>query len=152
MVPASLQDWFEIHNLFIKYTRCLDGLDPEGLAECFGTQASLDSPLMGLFEGKEGIREFARRTIQVCTERNGQFRHVVSNLSVEVEGNKAFARCYFLDYFTGNGKTELLTPGEYFCNLTRTDGRWLFDDRKVVLDQSFPFKMPGGEQTGPSTQ
>lgn len=147
MAQASLQDWFEINNLFIKYTRSLDGLDPEGLAECFGPDASLDSPLMGMFQGREGIREFARRTIQVCKERNGQFRHIVSNLSVDVDGNKAFARCYFLDYFTGNGRTELLTPGEYFCNLTRTDGRWLFDDRKVVLDQSFPFKMPDGKPT-----
>lgn len=141
MAAASLQDWFEINNLFIKYTRSLDACDPQGVAACFGEDAVLDSPLMGLFEGRVGIRAFAERTAQVSKERNGQFRHVVSNLVVEVEGDHAHARCYFLDYFTSDGKTELLSPGEYTCNLTRRDGVWLFDDRLVLLDQKFPIDM-----------
>jgi SnoaL-like domain len=141
MEPASLQDWFEIHNLFIKYTTSLDRCDPEGVAGCFSESGEIDSPLFGLFKGRAAIREFAERTVKASRERKGQFRHVVSNLIVEVEGDRAHATCYLLDYLTADGKTELLSPGEYSCNLSRVGGRWLFDDRLITLDQAFPIKL-----------
>lgn len=141
MKPASLQDWFEIQNLFIKYTRSLDECDPLGVASCFSDDATLDSPLMGLFTGRDSIAAFAERTVKASRERGGQFRHVISNLVVETDGDKAHARCYFLDYFTSEGKTKFLTPGDYSCNLSRRNGEWLFDDRMVVLDQDFPLQM-----------
>jgi hypothetical protein len=79
--------------------------------------------------------------VKASRERDGQFRHVVSNLIVDVEGDHANATCYLLDYLTANGKTELLSPGEYRCTLTRIDGRWLFNNRMVTLDQPFPIKL-----------
>ena len=143
MSPAGLQDWFEINNLFIRYTTALDRGDLDGVAGCFAENGVIESPLMGTFRGHAGARDFAARAAQTSRERNGQFRHVVSNLVAEVAGDRAHATCYLLDYFTADEKTELLSPGEYNCDLVRVDGRWLFELRKVVLDQTFPLKMPG---------
>jgi ketosteroid isomerase-like protein len=141
MAPASLQDWFEVHNLFVKYTTSLDRCDPEGVVTCFASDGVVDSPLMGIFKGREAIRAFAERTVKASRGRDGQFRHVVSNLVVEAEGDHANATCYLLDYLTADGTTELLSPGEYRCTLTRIDGRWLFNNRMVTLDQPFPIKL-----------
>jgi hypothetical protein len=41
---------------------------------------------------------------------------------------------------TRDGKTELLSPGEYECALKRTNGTWRFVDRRVTMDR--PFAMP----------
>ena len=66
-----------------------------------------------------------------------QFRHVVSNLEVDVDGDVAHATCYLLDFRTRGGKTELLSPGVYDCDLRRTEGRWRFARRDVAMDQAF---------------
>lgn len=141
MEPASLQDWFEINSLFIKYATTLDHGDVDGCVDCFRDEAYIESPVLGRFDGKEGIRRFAQKTATVLRERNARFRHVVTNLTVMVEGNRARATCYLLDFYTHEGRTELLSPGEYFCDLTHVDGRWLFDNRIVVMDRTFDVNM-----------
>ena len=139
MKPAALQDWFDVHNLFVRYTTALDACDIETVADCFTNDGWLESPVLGRFEGRAGVREFALRTAKVRDERGGQFRHVVSNLRVEIEGDRGTAKCYLLDFLTAGGRTELLSPGEYECELERSaDGAWRFASRSVRMDRSFP--------------
>jgi ketosteroid isomerase-like protein len=137
MAAPSVADWFEINNVFIRYATSLDRGDVEAVVSCFAGEASLVSPVLGEFSGHAGIRDFASRTARLKREEGVQFRHVVSNLVVDVEGDMARATCYLLDFRTRDGKTELLSPGEYECSLRRTDGRWLFERRVVVMDRPF---------------
>ncbi len=137
MRPASIDDWFAINNLFVRYATALDACDVETVVACFEPDGWLDSPVLGRFDGSEGIRAFAMRTVRLKEEQGVQFRHVVSNLRVEVDGNRAQARCYLLDFLTRDGKTELLSPGEYTCELKRTNGAWRFVQRSVTMDRAF---------------
>jgi len=141
MKPASIEDWFEVHALFVRYTTALDRGDLEGVASCFVEDGRIDSPLFGGFRGNAEIREFAERTARTSRERPAQFRHVVSNLSVRTDGDRGNATCYLLDYVTADGKTELLSPGEYDCDLVRVDGQWLFTERRITLDRSFTLNL-----------
>jgi hypothetical protein len=140
MKPASLADWFEVHNLFVRYTTSLDACDADGVADCFIEEAWLESPVLGRFEGHAGIRDFVDRTIKVRDARGGRFRHVISNVRVETEGERGVARCYLLDYLTVGGSTELLSPGEYECEIVRADNAWRFASRIVHMDR--PFSPP----------
>ena len=140
MTSASLEEWFAVNELFIRYATSLDHCDVEGVIACFEPDGWLESPVLGRFDGSEGIREFAMRTVRLKQEQGVQFRHVVSNLRAEVEGERAHARCYLLDFLTRDGKTELLSPGEYECVLKRTAGVWRFAERRVTMDQ--PFTLP----------
>jgi len=133
-----MADWFDVHNLFVRYTTSLDACDTEAVVECFTPDAWLESPVLGRFERHAGIREFVGRTIEVRDKRGGQFRHVVSNVRVETEGDRGTARCYLLDYLTVGGVTELLSPGEYECEIVRAGGAWRFASRAVRMDRSFP--------------
>jgi uncharacterized protein (TIGR02246 family) len=138
MIPAGLQDWFDVHNLFVRYTTALDACDVESVVECFAPDGWLESPVLGRFEGHDGIRAFVQRTVKVRDERGGRFRHVISNLRVETEGERAIAHCYLLDFLTVAGRTQLLSPGDYECALVRRDGAWRFASRVVRMDQAFP--------------
>ena len=100
----------------MRYTTSLDACDTDAVVDCFAPDGWLDSPVLGRFEGHAGVREFVGRTIKVRDERGGQFRHVISNLRVETQGDRGIARCYLLDYLTVGGNTELLSPGEYRCD------------------------------------
>ncbi len=82
MKTASMAEWFEVHDLFVRYTTSLDACDVEAVVDCFAPDGWLESPVLGRFEGHAGIREFVGRTIKVRDERGGQFRHVISNLRV----------------------------------------------------------------------
>ena len=137
MTPASLNDWFDVHNLMVRYTTSLDGCDTDGVVDCFAPDGWLESPVLGRFDGSAGIRAFVDRTIKVRDERGGQFRHVISNLRVQTQGDHGLAKCYLLDYLTVGGKTELLSPGEYTCEIARADGVWRFASRLVHMDQTF---------------
>jgi len=137
MHPASLDDWFAINNLFVRYATALDACDADAVVACFEPDGWLESPVLGRFDGSVGIREFAMRTVRLKQEQGVQFRHVVSNLRVEVEGARAQARCYLLDFLTRDGKTELLSPGEYECELKKTNGTWRFVQRSVTMDRLF---------------
>lgn len=137
MKDASLQDWFEVHQLLVRYATALDACDVEAVVDCFTPDGTLDSPVLGRFEQHAGIREFALRTVKVRDERGGQFRHVVTNLRVATDGDRAVARCYLLDFLTVSGVTELLSPGEYRCDLVRVAAGWRLAHRAVAMDRTF---------------
>jgi hypothetical protein len=132
-----MTDWFEVHSLLVRYATSLDACDVEGVVDCFTPDGWLDSPVLGRFDGHAGVREFVGRTITVRDERGGQFRHVISNLRVETEDGRGRAKCYLQDYLTVGGITELLSPGEYSCDLVRRDGAWKLASRTVRMDRVF---------------
>jgi uncharacterized protein (TIGR02246 family) len=122
-----------ISDLFVRYTTALDAGDVETIVGCFTEDGALESPAVGVYAGREGIREFAERFARFH-ERGAQLRHFISNLAVQVEGDEARATCYLLTVITRDGKTELMPPGRYDCRLEKIGGQWLFKHRLVVLD------------------
>jgi len=131
-----MEEWFAIHDTFVRYATSLDHGDVEGVVACFVSDATLTSPVLGQFSGHAGIREFAQRTVRLL-EEGVQFRHVVTNLVALVDADRALARCYLLDFCTRDGVTELLSPGEYECELRKAGGQWRFVRRDVHMDRMF---------------
>ena len=128
-----MDDRQEIHDLFVRYTTALDRGDVETLVDCFMPDGSLDSPAVGQHSGHAAIRAFAERFARFH-ERGAQLRHVISNLAVAIEGERARATCYLVNILTRNGKSELLAPGRYECDLVKSEGKWRFQRRVVILD------------------
>jgi uncharacterized protein (TIGR02246 family) len=130
---ADIEDRIAISDLFVRYTTALDRGDVETLVDCFTPDGSLDSPAVGQHSGHAAIRAFAERFARFH-ERGAQLRHVISNLAVELDGDRARATCYLVNFLTRNGKSELLAPGRYECDLVKSDGKWRFQRRLVILD------------------
>jgi uncharacterized protein (TIGR02246 family) len=130
---GDLEDRLAINDLFVRYTTALDRGDVETIIDCFTPDGSLDSPAVGRHAGHAAIRAFAERFARFH-ERGAQLRHVISNLAVEIEGDHARASCYLLNVLTRYGKSELLAPGRYECELVKSAGAWRFQRRVVILD------------------
>jgi ketosteroid isomerase-like protein len=139
MGKPSVEDRLAIEDLFVRYTTALDEGDVEGVVGCFTEDGWLDSPIVGRHDGKARLRQFA---VKIADRRRPgtQFRHVISNFRIDVSGDRGRARCYLLDYATVAGTTELLSPGEYDCQLKKVGGEWLFASRLVMMDK--PFSIP----------
>jgi uncharacterized protein (TIGR02246 family) len=122
-----------INDLFVRYTTALDAGDVATIVGCFTEDGALESPVVGIYTGRDAIREFAERFARF-RERGSQLRHFISNLAVQVDGDEGRATCYLLNVITRNGKPELMPPGRYDCRLAKVEGQWLFRHRLVVLD------------------
>ncbi len=102
----------------------------------FAPDGSLQSPAVGEYAGRDAIRAFAERF--AAFRRNGsQLRHVISNLAVQVDGDRATATCYLTVFLTRDGKSRLLAPGQYECELRHVDGAWRFQRRVVKHDHDY---------------
>jgi uncharacterized protein (TIGR02246 family) len=128
-----LEDRLAINDLFVRYTTALDRGDVETLVDCFTPDGSLDSPAVGRHAGHAEIRAFAERFARFH-QGGAQLRHVISNLAAEIDGDHATATCYLLNVLTRDGKSQLLAPGRYECELVKSDGQWRFRRRVVILD------------------
>lgn len=130
---SSIEDRLGIGDLFVRYTTALDAGEVETIVGCFTEDGALESPTVGTYSGRPAIRQFARRFARF-RESGAQLRHVISNLAVRLDGDRATATCYLLNVITRNGQSRLLAPGRYECELAKIDGQWLFERRLVILD------------------
>lgn len=134
MAAASIEDWFKINMLFTRYATALDHGDVDVIVDCFTEDGVVDSPVMGSFQGHAAIRDFAERNAKL-RQAGVQMRHAISNVQADVEGDRATATCYLLNYLTKNGVSELISPGHYDCRLVKAGDTWRFAYRMVTLDR-----------------
>ena len=143
MATPSIEDRLAISDLFVRYTTALDECDIDRVVSCFTPDCTLVSPSHGAFHGHDGIRKFAAPNVKL-KERGAQFRHFISNLVIDQQGDLAKAYCYLLDFVTVDGKTELLSPGVYDCDLVKQGGAWRMKQRLVNMD--YKFTLPPAEK------
>ncbi|MBV9785450.1 MAG: nuclear transport factor 2 family protein [Acidisphaera sp.] len=138
MARPTIAERFDIDDLFTRYAAAIDRGDVGEIVACFVPDGWLDSPIVGRYEGPDGIRAFAEMNARAVHERGVRMRHVISNLRIDIEGDRGRATCYLLDIVTRDGVSELLSPGEYDCELIRTAEGWRFASRIVRMDRQFP--------------
>ena len=135
-MAASIEDRLAINDLFVRYATALDNGDVDGIVSCFTEDGSLESPAVGVYSGRDGIRAFSERFARFHAG-GSQLRHVLSNITATVDGDTAQATCYLVNILTKDGVTRYGPPGRYDCSLRRVNGEWLFQHRLVVLDGEF---------------
>jgi ketosteroid isomerase-like protein len=133
---SAIEDRLAINDLFVRYTTALDAGDVETVVGCFTADAVLESPAIGVITGREAIRDFASR-FAALREDGTQFRHMITNLAAEIEGDRARASCYLLVLITRDGKSRQLPPGRYECELIKDDGQRRFRRRVVFHDHAY---------------
>ncbi len=136
MTAALIEDRLAISDLFVRYTCVIDAGDVETLVACFTEDGALESPAVGVYAGREAIRAFAQRFARF-RQGGSQLRHVISNLVAQVQGDRAHATCYPTAFLTRDGSSRLLAPGQYDCELRKTDGAWRFQKRIVRHDHDY---------------
>jgi uncharacterized protein (TIGR02246 family) len=131
----NLEDRAAIHDLFTRYCCALDNGEVETVTACFTEDAVLKSPVIDL-KGSDDIRAFAGR-FAAQRAAGTQFRHMVTNIAVEIDGPRATATAYLLVLISKDGSHRTLPPGRYECQLVKRDGAWLFSRRTVFHDHDY---------------
>lgn len=119
---ATLLAERDIQRALYGVARAMDERDWTALDDILTADATADLG-MGEVRGRDAIVVFIRSFLDDC----GPTQHLLGNLVVDVDGDRARSRCYVSDMHKGMGERAHLTfstLGEYHDEWQRIDGRW----------------------------
>jgi uncharacterized protein (TIGR02246 family) len=129
-----------IEDLQARYMFAFDYGDPEGYAGTFTSDGVLDYG-GGEIKGREAIAKFIaagrKRTEEARAKTPpGQQptvgRHIINNMVIKVDGNKAHGVAYWTHMTSGaDGRGTVDFFGHYEDEMVKVDGEWLFARRRI---------------------
>jgi uncharacterized protein (TIGR02246 family) len=120
-MPSITEDRDEILQLMYRYNHLIDSGDAAGWAETFTED--------GVFDVAGQVRSGHSELTAFAAEQAGH-RHVVVNPVIDVTGDSATVRAYFVVYAGG----ALRGTGTYADELVRTPDGWRFAKRVSTPD------------------
>ena len=131
-MALATDDILAIQKLIADYNHAVDAGDGPAFAAMFVDGGSLDSG----FNVLKGARRAARLRRHGARRWRPGARHLVSNVSIDGDGDDATARLYLQMWTTAGGaaETKLVISGRYEDTLKRDDGTWRFVTRKMIPD------------------
>jgi hypothetical protein len=136
----QMQDRIEIEALMWKYTRSLDGFDPEGYASTYTADGQFiagANPTKGHDALKKMIADLKQRRAEDEAKGNKQaaMYHQTLNEHVEfIDKDHARINAYWQTSFGAVGQTpmRIAAVGRSIDDLVRVNGKWLIKTRNVT--------------------
>jgi uncharacterized protein (TIGR02246 family) len=129
-----LVDVAEIGDLIVRVARVTDEGDPGEYAQLLTVDATWQMPGNDVVVGQENVLASAReRRAAGLTGPSAHTRHIVSMLSVSVEGDRAFARSSWQFFSQTTTSPTLAAMGSYADVFVRTPEGWRFTERVATV-------------------
>jgi uncharacterized protein (TIGR02246 family) len=126
-MASLLEEKDAIRDLMYRYCFETDrAADPDAWAALFTEDGIWDGAEFGRIQGRDGLRDFM---VKATSGGGAGFRHNMSNILIEVEGERAQARSYFLLVQVGKDGPKPFYAGYYEDRFVKQGGQWLFSER-----------------------
>jgi len=129
-----------IEDLQARYLFAFDFGDPDGYAGTFAPDGILDFG-WGEIKGREAIARFIKdgrkrteeaRAKTPAGQRPSVGRHIINNMVIKIDGNKARGVAYWSHMTSGaDGRGGVDFFGHYEDELVKVNGEWLFARRRI---------------------
>jgi hypothetical protein len=142
---AELADRAEIVDVLQRYTTGINAMDARLIASCFAVDGQIElihdevvtgrDALVELFADATGIR--SRET---GLDRVDRFTHLLSNLVVELDGDRATVESLVTSHIIGSrdGETVMLVRSVRYSDvMARIDGVWAIARRQLRLQWGY---------------
>ena len=127
MSIEAMQAHYEIGRELTRFARAMDDRDWPTLKAILTDDATAEFGT-GPIRGSDAIVALIRSYLDAC----GTSQHLLGNLIVEVEGERARSRCYVSDMHLAKGdasEPNFRSLGDYHDAWVRIDGRWRLSER-----------------------
>lgn len=121
----------EIEAVLLRYAQLLDTKKYARLTEVFTPEATANYVGMAVCKGLESIIGLVSGVLDRC----GNTQHLLGNVQIDVQGDKATSSCYLQAIHVGLGDYSdrlLIVWGEYRDQLVRTPGGWRIVYRELT--------------------
>jgi ketosteroid isomerase-like protein len=141
---ARAADCQEIRDCLMRYCRGIDRGDGDILRSAYHDDATEHH---GPFEGL--VADFVPFVLEVLANVEVCL-HMVTNIHIEVNGDKALSEAYFVAIQRESGEAvEDYIAGRYLDQFERRQGEWRIAHRQVMLDWSRREPFHGPSPYGP---
>jgi hypothetical protein len=140
-----MKDCFELENLLVRYTYAMDSIHEEGAVErlmaLFTEDAVSEGPYGPRLVGKPELEKSTRERL-VELRATTEWRHYVTNVLIDVQGDNATIKAYLMQLYRrpmyGNrtsGDIQLTEQvnGDYQFDARRENGEWRLCRRVLHL-------------------
>ena len=138
------EDRAQIVDLQARYVMAMDYFDADGYAAVFAPDGVLDWA-RGIVRGRDAIREFmasgtydlTRGAAEAKTPDGRDWpstvRHLITNQVIEVDGDKARALTYWIQFNNNADRTkvEWMLFGSWYDEFVKIDGEWFFSLHRI---------------------
>jgi hypothetical protein len=141
LTPTEAADRLALRELFDAYAHCADRRDAEGQKALFTDDTRFAVYMDGegteptyVLEGREALTPVFDdlNRYEATTHFNGQS-------TVTIDGNSATGESYTIAHhvYTENGARKIMVASlRYLDTFAKTDERWYFAERRLILDWS----------------
>lgn len=130
---TEIEDKLAIRELIARYSFAIDSGDIKAWVDCFTEDGAFESPF-GTFKGSTALHQYISERTAERRSKQIQLRHLLTNIIIDIQGNRAKAKCYLLLLLVMPEGVQLLTTGVYNDELRKMGGAWRFSHRKVEFD------------------
>jgi len=142
MDVQELHDKLEIYELLARYARGVDSKDWELYKSVFTADAFIDYSSAG---AAAGPRDEVAAWLGEVFKTIGMTQHFVTNVEIDLDGDRAKVRAMFYNPMQLPGMTELSScGGNYHHDLVRTPEGW--KSERLVEENLWFVNPPGGSQ------
>jgi hypothetical protein len=129
-VSLSADDIVNIERLYSAYNFAADSASGKDFADCFTSDGIFD---MGSTQvsGAEALTNFGNG----LSSSGRRSRHVIANLLIDGEGDRAEGRAYLMLLTVGSPPATIAMTAEYSDQIVRTNAGWRFAERRVTVDR-----------------
>lgn len=141
MDVQELHDKIEIYELLARYARGVDTKDWELYKSVFTPDAFIDYSSAG---AATGPRDEVAAWLAEGLEPIGMTQHFVTNVEIDLDGDRAKVRAMFYNPMQLPGMTELSScGGNYYHDLVRTPDGW---KSERLVEENLWFVNPPGNR------
>ncbi len=137
---GALSDREDIRELLHRYCFALDRGTVDEVMKLFADECDLEIRPGELHSGRDAVY----RWYEVLTrKRMDVLRHQVHNQVIELRGTKATSQSYWDVVGDLNGE-PMISAGFYEDSLSKTEGKWQFEKKVILIDYMGPLKEGWG--------
>ena len=126
-------DEHQISNLIARYAELLNLGEIDEVAELFRYGKITSNASATAREGSAAVAEMYRSAVRI-SEKVPDTLIFTTNLQIEVDGDTASGKAYFLAMHEGAQGLAPVIAGRYHDEFRRIDGTWWFHHRHMIVD------------------
>lgn len=136
-MKLKTKDKFEIAQLCARYFLAVDTNNLQAYLSTWTENGVMEAS----YGSAKGHAELKERFVSMHEGMAKGKRHIITNIIIDVEGNKVKVTSYLL-VVERESMAQVVATGIYYDEVIKLEGKWFFEKRHLQVDHSYQSSPP----------